>query len=262
MTTIRTQFGSVRTSDVAAKPDASIYDIMKHTLSCFKSFKESRALKIEELAKNEDICETSATLKYDFEVAPLTSNREMLYFCGLDFPSDDNADDADFTDTHLPHVINSLGAIGVFIFNTNHLTDAQLYRRLMQVLDEEIHFIPPLQALPNTWTWQLKTPTRHPSVIVTRRCPNTPLCHPHRSNTMVAPNPNSDTPPTLEERVAALEARIPVIAKLFDNTNDLIKNVHDHSRLVDGKVNVVKRAIDTLIDFMTAAVNNNKETNK
>lgn len=143
MTTIRTQFGSVRTSDVAAKPDASIYDIMKHTLSCFKSFKESRALKIEELAKNEDICETSATLKYDFEVAPLTSNREMLYFCGLDFPSDDNADDADFTDTHLPHVINSLGAIGVFIFNTNHLTDAQLYRRLMQVLDEEIHFIPP-----------------------------------------------------------------------------------------------------------------------
>lgn len=79
---------------------------------------------------------------------------------------------------------------------------------------------------------------------------------------MVAPNPNSDTPPTLEERVAALEARIPVIAKLFDNTNDLIKNVHDHSRLVDGKVNVVKRAIDTLIDFMTAAVNNNKETNK
>jgi ABC-type transporter Mla subunit MlaD len=65
---------------------------------------------------------------------------------------------------------------------------------------------------------------------------------------MVAPNPNSDTPPTIEERLSALEARMPVIAALFTNANSMLEMVHKHSQLVDGKVDVVKRMLDAHID--------------
>jgi hypothetical protein len=83
-------------------------------------------------------------LVYDFEMAPTTNGRTMLLEHGIipvppqDLSGEDQIHEALWT------VIEALGASGVYLLNTDHLTDTQLYERLFyKILDEPTQCLPP-----------------------------------------------------------------------------------------------------------------------
>ena len=93
--------------------------------------------------------EMTATLHYDFQSAPLTTNYDMLQSAGvlLVSPEDIIATGASFT-FHLNHLIHSLAALNVFLSRTNHLTDEQLYTKLWEgPLKDEVRFLPPSEGV-------------------------------------------------------------------------------------------------------------------
>lgn len=75
---------------------------------------------------------------YDFECAPRTTNRAQLAAIGVEVPSGRELAD-DEVATHLWTVIAALSRLGVYLLNTNHLTDRQLYERLEgDIIDEDV----------------------------------------------------------------------------------------------------------------------------
>ncbi len=84
------------------------------------------------------------TMVYDFEMAPRTNGRTMLIEVGiLAIPPQDLAEDAHLHEA-LWTVIEALAAHRVFLLNTDHLSDRQLYERLFyKILDEPTHCLPP-----------------------------------------------------------------------------------------------------------------------
>lgn len=90
-----------------------------------------------------------AALHYDFNEAPLTTNCDMLQSAGVLIvePKDIIETCGSFT-LHLNHLIHSLAALNVFLVNTNHLTDEQLYTKLWEgPLKDEVRFLPPSEGV-------------------------------------------------------------------------------------------------------------------
>jgi hypothetical protein len=84
-----------------------------------------------------------ATLTYDCEQAPLTTNMQQLAEIGVVPPPADSLTD-DQVNTELTSLVHALALLGVYLIETNHLTDQQLYRVLTEsVLREQIRDIPP-----------------------------------------------------------------------------------------------------------------------
>lgn len=81
---------------------------------------------------------------YDFEMAPATNGRTMLLERGvLPVPPQDLSEDTHIHEA-LWTVIEGLAASRVFLLNTDHLTDSQLYERLFyKILDEPTQCMPP-----------------------------------------------------------------------------------------------------------------------
>lgn len=81
---------------------------------------------------------------HDFEMAPSTNGRTMLLEAGIvPIPPQDLAEDAHVHEA-LWTVIEGLAASRVYLLNTDHLSDRQLYERLFyKILDEETHCLPP-----------------------------------------------------------------------------------------------------------------------
>ncbi|MFO0963965.1 MAG: hypothetical protein U0625_13815 [Phycisphaerales bacterium] len=84
------------------------------------------------------------TLIYDLEMAPSMTGRGMLLEQQLvPVPPQDLVDDAELHD-ELWTVIEALAASGVFLVNTDHLCDRDLYARLFyKILDEPTRCLPP-----------------------------------------------------------------------------------------------------------------------
>lgn len=63
---------------------------------------------------------------------------------------------------------------------------------------------------------------------------------------MVMPNP---TPPTdeLQALRAELDSRTKLIAKLFDNLEEQINEVHKHSKLVNSRVDILHQMLTVLM---------------
>ena len=75
---------------------------------------------------------------YDFEQAPTTTNRKQLAEIGIDVPASEALAD-DEVSAKLGHIIDGLARLHIYLLNTNHLTDRQLYERLeKEVLEEEV----------------------------------------------------------------------------------------------------------------------------
>jgi hypothetical protein len=75
---------------------------------------------------------------YDFEHAPTTTNLKQLNEIGVQVPPSGSLADDELV-IQLWEVIRGLGRLHVYLTNTNHLTDRQLYERLeSEVLVEEI----------------------------------------------------------------------------------------------------------------------------
>jgi len=84
------------------------------------------------------------TLVYDMEMAPNTTGRAMLLEHQIvPVPPQDLAADDDLHD-ELWTVVEALAASGVFILNSDHLCDRDLYARLYyRILDEPTRCLPP-----------------------------------------------------------------------------------------------------------------------
>lgn len=83
------------------------------------------------------------TLIYDFEHAPMTTNLAQLAEVGIQPLAPDQTTDAELF-TQLWLVINGLARLGIYITNSNHLTDRAFYERLISgILVEPVRDLPP-----------------------------------------------------------------------------------------------------------------------
>lgn len=74
-------------------------------------------------------------LHYDFNLAPETTNRKQLLDIGIKMP---NIVPEDTLPDLLRIVTEGLAMYGIFLLHTNHLTDAEFYERLCQIVDENV----------------------------------------------------------------------------------------------------------------------------
>ncbi len=82
------------------------------------------------------------TLIYDFEHAPMTTNLTQLQEAGVHPLCAFLLSDHDVTES-LAHVTTALGELGIFLVHTNHLTDRELYVRLLEhILVEPVRDLP------------------------------------------------------------------------------------------------------------------------
>jgi hypothetical protein len=84
------------------------------------------------------------TLVYDLEMAPLTTGRALLLEHRIVPVPPQDLDAPDALHDELWTVIEALAACGVFLINTDHLDDRDLYGRLYyRILDEPTRALPP-----------------------------------------------------------------------------------------------------------------------
>ena len=87
------------------------------------------------------------TLRYDFELAPVTTNRQQLLEVGLEVPAPAQLNERHLQQ-HLWEVIETLADLGVFLLNTDHLDDRALYTLLEgRVLREPVRDLPPSEGV-------------------------------------------------------------------------------------------------------------------
>lgn len=85
-----------------------------------------------------------AQIKYDQQMAPMTTNAKMLAMIGID-PSHvvapDESDES--VNARLHRIIEGLSKWGVYITSTNHLDDREMMERFGKILHDEVRLIPP-----------------------------------------------------------------------------------------------------------------------
>jgi hypothetical protein len=80
---------------------------------------------------------------YDFEHAPMTTNRRQLADRGIDVPPPDSVPD-DALPAELSKVIGALARMGIYFLHTDHLDDRTLLTRIAtEIIDEDVRELPP-----------------------------------------------------------------------------------------------------------------------
>jgi hypothetical protein len=86
-------------------------------------------------------------LVYDLEMAPMTSNMKQLLDLGVAVPAPGDLDDRELP-AKLWEIIETLGELGVYLLNTDPLSDRELYTRLFEeVLVEPVRDLPPTEGV-------------------------------------------------------------------------------------------------------------------
>lgn len=81
------------------------------------------------------------SLVYDLELAPMTTNRQQLAELGITAPGIAELTDEEVS-TRLRMIIDGLADLFTYLIHTDHLSDRELYERLVtSVLDEPVHEI-------------------------------------------------------------------------------------------------------------------------
>ncbi len=96
-----------------------------------------------EARKGNTLDRLSAAVYWDAHKAPVSTNLRQLAEIGITLPDPQEVSDGDLPEV-LRRTFDGLGILGVYFVHTNHLTDRELYVRLMtQVLNEDVRDIPP-----------------------------------------------------------------------------------------------------------------------
>lgn len=114
-------------------------------LEARKEFEAKRSAEIKRLMEETPGTDKfAATLMYDLELAPNTTGRAVLLEHGIvPVPPQELITDSAVHD-ELWTVLEALASSGVFLLNSDHLTDRDLYARLYyRILDESCRCIPP-----------------------------------------------------------------------------------------------------------------------
>lgn len=82
----------------------------------------------------------AATIAYDYEHAPLTTNAAMLRMIGID-PTTTVSDDE--AAARVRSIIDGLAAWSIYLCGTNHLTDSAMLKVLARILADEVRLVPP-----------------------------------------------------------------------------------------------------------------------
>jgi hypothetical protein len=82
------------------------------------------------------------TMVYDFEMAPLTTNRAQLSFCGIHMPPATEVSEDQMTDI-LKKVAEGLADFSIYILHAECFDTPSLYEKIFKVLDEEVREVPP-----------------------------------------------------------------------------------------------------------------------
>lgn len=79
---------------------------------------------------------------YDFEIAPMTTNRKQLLELGIAMPPLDEVADLGERVETLKMVLKGLGALNIFVLHHEHLSNDDFYQRIYKCLDEEVREVP------------------------------------------------------------------------------------------------------------------------
>lgn len=86
------------------------------------------------------------SIVYDFEHAPLTTNRRQLADRGIEVLPPESVDEAALPQA-LDRLVRALGRMGIYFIHTDHLDDRTLYRRIaIEIIDEQVREMPPSDA--------------------------------------------------------------------------------------------------------------------
>jgi hypothetical protein len=83
------------------------------------------------------------TLTYDFEHAPMTTNLQQLAELGFHPVSLENHIDAAALQLALDALVDAMAQQGIYLTRTNHLTNQELYKRLVTIV-----LVEPVRDLP------------------------------------------------------------------------------------------------------------------
>ena len=84
-----------------------------------------------------------AAIVYDSEHAPWTTNRKQLSEIGIEVPPPEALSDEDIA-LALKMLIEGLALLGIFLSQTDHLSDRDLYTQLAtKVIEEAVRDVPP-----------------------------------------------------------------------------------------------------------------------
>jgi hypothetical protein len=87
------------------------------------------------------------SMVYDFEMAPMTTNRRQLAEIGVEVPDSATLSDEALA-SKLAEITAALERLHVFLLHGEHLPPRVLYERLERdVLDEEVRDVPPLEGV-------------------------------------------------------------------------------------------------------------------
>lgn len=83
------------------------------------------------------------SIVYDFEHAPMTTNRRQLADRGVEVPPPESVPD-EALDAELARVVGALARMGIYFMHTDHLDDRTLLTRIArEIIDEDVRELPP-----------------------------------------------------------------------------------------------------------------------
>lgn len=127
-----------------ASTPATLNDQVQRCMSRYVYEREAAIHKLREDKPELDYM--SASVYYDMNAAPLTTNHDMLVFgCGITIvpPLSIQQD----LDEHITHLANALAAFNIYFLNHSHLSDKDLYALMWKATQEEIRFLPPSEGV-------------------------------------------------------------------------------------------------------------------
>lgn len=81
------------------------------------------------------------TMLYDFEMAPMTTNRQQLESLGIDMPNRDGLSEGEMVEI-LKRVLGGLASLSIYVTGDDALNTEQLYAAIYNRIDQKVRDLP------------------------------------------------------------------------------------------------------------------------